>query len=167
MLRIRHLFLAPTSWYSTNIMAEYARNKKATFNYEVLETIEAGIVLSGHEVKAVRNGSVQLAGSYVIVRGSELFLVGATIPPYQPTNTPKDYEPDRPRKLLLSQREIAHLEKKLNTAGLTIVPISLYNKSSKVKLQIALVRGKKKTDKRETIKARETKRTLERLIKRG
>jgi SsrA-binding protein len=146
-------------------MADYARNKKAHFNYEILETIEAGIVLSGFEVKGVRAGKVSLAGSYVIIRGGELFLTGANITPLQPKNVPKNYEPERPRKLLLSRKEIIHLEKKLNTAGLTIVPLSLYNKNRQVKLAIALVRGKKKADKREALKERDTKRDLQRISK--
>jgi SsrA-binding protein len=145
---------------------EYARNKKATFSYELLETHEAGISLVGHEVKAVRKGAVSLIGSYVIERGGELFLVGATIQPYQASNTPKSYEPDRPRKLLLSRREILRLKDKLNTAGLTIVPIRLYNSKSNIKLEIALARGKKMKDKRESIKERDTKREIARTLKR-
>ena len=133
-------------------MTAYIRNKKALFNYEVLERFEAGIVLAGHEVKAIRAGQGSLAGAYVILRGSEAFLVNATITPYQIANTPKDYAPERPRKLLLSHKELSHLERQLNTAGLTIVPLSLYNKGQKIKLEIALVRGKKKTDKREALK---------------
>ncbi len=146
-------------------MAAYLHNKKATFNYEILERFEAGIVLSGYEVKAVRNGMGSLLGAYVVIRGSEAFLTNATITPYQVANTPKDYNSIRPRKLLLSKKELAHLQKELNTAGLTIVPISLYNKNRHIKLEIALVRGKKKADKRESIKERDTKRSIDRLLK--
>lgn len=146
-------------------MADYVRNKKATFNYEILERVEAGIVLYGHEVKAVRTGRASLVGSYVVLRNHELFLKGATISFYQEANTPDSYNPERERKLLLSKKEITALEKKLNTAGLTIVPIKLYNKQSNVKLEIALVRGKKKADKRETIKKRDVKRDIDRLLK--
>lgn len=146
-------------------MADLARNKKATFNYEILERFEAGLVLHGYEVKAIRSGRVSLEGSYIIVRDSELFLKGATISYYQEANTPDSYNPERERKLLLSKKEIAGLEKQLNTAGLTIVPIKLYNNKSNIKLEIALVRGKKKADKRETIKERDTKRDLDRLLK--
>ncbi len=146
-------------------MTTFIQNKKATFNYEILETFEAGLVLSGHEVKAIRHGMGSLLGAYVIIRGSEAFLVKATITPYQVANTPKAYDPERARKLLLSQKEIRALEKKLNTAGLTIVPISLYSKKSKIKLEIALVRGKKKADKRETLKERDTKRDILRTLK--
>lgn len=146
-------------------MSSYIHNKKATFNYEILETFETGIVLSGHEVKAVRNGMGSLLGAFVIIRGNEAFLVKATISPYQGANTPKSYDPERARKLLLNHKEIVKLQKQLNTAGLTIVPISLYNKKSKIKLEIALVRGKKKADKRESIKERDTKRDIERTLK--
>jgi len=146
-------------------MADLARNKKATFNYEILERFEAGMVLYGYEVKAIRVGKVSLEGAYVIIRNSELYLKGATISYYQEANTPDTYNPERERKLLLSKKEIAQLEKQLNTAGLTIVPIKLYNNNQNIKLEIALVRGKKKADKRETIKARDTKRDLDRLLK--
>ena len=146
-------------------MTAYIRNKKALFNYEVIARFEAGLVLAGHEVKAIRAGQGSLAGAYIIIRGGEAFLVKASITPYQIANTPKDYAPDRPRKLLLSHKELAELEQKLNTAGLTIVPLSLYNKNRKIKLEIALVRGKKKADKREALKERDTKREIERSLK--
>jgi SsrA-binding protein len=146
-------------------MNTYIQNRKATFNYEILETFEAGVVLSGHEVKAIRAGMGSLLGAYVILRGKEAFLVKASITPFQVANTPKKYEPDRARKLLLNHKEISHLEKELNTAGLTIVPIKLYSSSQKVKLEIALVRGKKKADKRESIKERDTKRDIQRTLK--
>lgn len=146
-------------------MAAYLKNKKATFNYEILERFEAGIVLSGHEVKAVRAGMGSLLGAYVILRGGEAFLVNASITPYQMANTPKGYDPLRARKLLLSKKELDKLQKELNTAGLTIVPISLYNKSRHIKLEIALVRGKKKADKREALKQRDAKRDIDRTLK--
>jgi SsrA-binding protein len=146
-------------------MADYARNKKATFNYEILERLEAGLILAGYEVKAIRAGKVSLEGAYVVVRHSELYLKGATVSYYQEANTPDTYNPERERKLLLNKKEIARLEKQLNTAGLTIVPIRLYNKNQNIKLEIALVRGKKKADKRETIKKRDVKRDIDRLLK--
>lgn len=146
-------------------MADYARNKNATYNYEVLEEFEAGIMLAGHEVKAVRTGRVSLAGAYVTLRDNEAFLKGTTISHYQEANTPDSYDPERERKLLLSKKELQKLTKELNTAGLTIIPISLYNKGSKIKLKVALARGKKKADKREAIKARDTKRDLDRYLK--
>lgn len=146
-------------------MNAYITNKKATFNYEILETIEAGIVLSGAEVKAIRNGMGNLQGAFIILRGGEAFLVKATVSPFQVANTPKGYDPEQPRKLLLSRKEFQKLERELHTAGLTIVPLSLYNKKSKIKLAIALVRGKKKADKRESIKQRDTKREIQRTLK--
>ncbi len=140
-------------------------NKKATFNYEILERFEAGIVLEGYEVKAVRKGMGSLLGAYITLRGNEAFLVKAAIQPYQQANTPKGYNPERERKLLLSQKELKKLATELNTAGLTIVPISLYNKGRIIKLEIALVRGKKKQDKRESIKERDVKRDIARTLK--
>lgn len=146
-------------------MRAYIRNKKATFNYEILETFEAGLVLHGFEVKAIRSGKASLVGAYIIFTTDGAYLKGATVSPYQEANTPQNYDPERQRKLLLSKKELAKLAKELNTAGLTVVPISLYNKKSKIKLEIALVRGKKKVDKRETLKQRDSKRAIDRLLK--
>lgn len=146
-------------------MTTLINNKRATFNYEILESFEAGIVLSGHEAKAIRVGKATLQGAYVIIRGGEAYLVGASISPYQVANTPTKYDPEQPRKLLLSKKELAVLEEKGEQAGLTIVPIRLYNTRGKIKLEVALVRGKKVLDKRETIKKRETKRAIERILK--
>jgi SsrA-binding protein len=140
-------------------------HKRASFDYEILETFEAGISLLGTEVKSVRGGQGKLEGAYVLIRGKEAFLVGASIPAFQKKNVRADYEPERVRKLLLTQKEIALLEQKSEKQGLTIVPIKLYNKRSKLKLEIALVRGKKKHDKRESIKERDTKRDVERELK--
>jgi len=145
-------------------MPTYARNKQATFNYEILETFEAGVMLHGFEVKAIRAGRASLIGAYIILRHGEAFLKGATISHYQEANTPDSYLPERERKLLLQKKEIAKLEKALNTKGLTIVPIKLYNKNRHIKLEIALVRGKKKADKREAIKARDNKRDIARTL---
>ena len=146
-------------------MTTYVRNKKATFNYEILERFEAGVVLHGYEAKAIRTGKASLIGAYVVLTNGELFLKGATVSFYQEANTPDHYNPERQRKLLLSRKEITKLEKELNTAGLTIVPISWYNKGSKIKLEIALVRGKKKADKRQTLKDRDNKRAIDRILK--
>ena len=146
-------------------MATFARNKKATFNYELKETFEAGLVLAGYEVKSIKNGTVSLDGAHVIVRGSEAFLIGSSVAPYQPANMPNDYDPERPRKLLLAKKELSHLERASEQEGLTIVPIRLYNTARKLKLEIALAKGKKKADKRETIKKRDTKRDIDRLLK--
>ena len=146
-------------------MTTYIQNRKARFNFEILETLEAGLVLHGFEVKALRAGKAKLDGAYVLVRGGEAFLTGATISPYQPANTPKSYDPERARKLLLSKKELAYLERETETAHLTAVPLRCYNENGKIKLEIAVARGKKKADKRETIKARDSKRDIERTLK--
>ena len=142
------------------------QNKKAYFNYEILEKFQTGIELFGFEVKSLKNKQGSLEGSHVTVRGAEAFLITANIPPFQPKNTPADYDPYRNRKLLLTKKEIGKLADFENKAGLTIVPISVYNEGRKVKVEIATVRGKKKFDKRETIKKRETDREIRRTLKR-
>lgn len=146
-------------------MSAYVSHKKAAFDFEILDTFEAGIELLGTEVKSIRSGHGKLEGAHVLIRGGEAFLVGAHIPPFQEPNAPKGYDSERPRKLLLSKKELAELYSQSEQRGLTIVPIKLYNKNQKVKVEVALVRGKKKHDKRETIKARDTKRDLERTMK--
>ncbi len=146
-------------------MASYAENRKARFNYEFLEKYEAGIELLGTEVKSVRGGQMSLEGAFVIIRGGEAFLINANIPPYQVKNTPKNYDSLRNRKLLLTKKEIAELAGSEKNKSLTIVPISVYNKGRKIKVEIALVKGKKKFDKRETIKKRDTDREIRREYK--
>lgn len=146
-------------------METFISNRKVRFNYELLDTFEAGLVLAGYEVKAIKTGKAKLDGSYVVVRGGEAYLVNASVSPYQKANTPENYDPERPRKLLLSKKELEKLETKSEQEGLTIVPIRLYNNGRKVKLEIALARGKKKSDKRQTIKERESKRAINRLLK--
>jgi SsrA-binding protein len=146
-------------------MANYAENRKARFNYEILEKYETGIELLGTEVKSVRAGQMSLEGAFVIARGGEAFLINANIPPYQPKNSPKDYDPLKNRKLLLTKKEIAELAGSEKNKSLTIVPISVYNKNRKIKVEIALCKGKKKFDKRETIKKRDTDREIRRDFK--
>ena len=146
-------------------MANYAENRKAYFNYEILEKYEAGIELLGTEVKSVRIGRMSLEGAFVIIRGGEAFLINANIPPYQIKNAPKDYDPLNNRRLLLTKTEIAKLAENDKNKSLTIVPISVYNKNRKIKVEIALVKGKKKFDKRETLKKRDTDRELRREYK--
>jgi len=147
------------------LMTVLIKNKKARFNYEVTETFEAGMELFGFEVKSLRGGQGSLEGAHVIVRGGEAFLVGVTIPPYQPANTPKDYDPERNRRLLLSKKEIARLSLFEKQKGLTIVPVSVYSKRAKIKVEIGVAKGKKKYDKRETIKKKDTERDLKRSLK--
>lgn len=141
-------------------------NGRVRFDFEILETIEAGLVLLGTEVKSLRAKRGKLEGSHVIIRGGEAFLVGAQIPAFQVKNAPKDYDPDHPRKLLITANQMKELSEKGDRAGLTIVPLSVYNKGRNLKLSIAIARGKKKFDKREAIKKRDTEREINRELKR-
>lgn len=141
-------------------------NKKARLNYEILEEFEAGIELLGHEVKALRGSQGKLDGAHILVRGGEAYIVGMSVPPYQPSNTPDGYDPERSRKLLLTQKELEKLAAFEGQKGLTIVPLSVYNKGRFLKVDIAIARGKKKFDKRADIKKRDTERDLKRTLKR-
>jgi len=140
-------------------------NKKIFMNYEVLDEYEAGIELFGGEVKAIKSHHGSLEGARVLIRGGEVFLVGANIPPYQVNNASEAYEPDRTRRLLLKQKEILELFSRADERGLTIVPISMYNKGRLIKVKIAVVRGKKKFDKRQDIKKRDIEREIGRHLK--
>jgi SsrA-binding protein len=142
-------------------------HKRARFDYDILDTFEAGISLLGTEVKSLRGGQGKLDGAYVVIRGGEALLVGASIPAFQKKNVSPSYDPERPRTLLLTHKQIMELEQKSEKQGLTIVPISLYNKGRLLKLEIAIARGKKKTDKRQSIMKRETDRNIRRELKRG
>ncbi len=137
----------------------------AGFNYEVLDKYEAGISLLGTEVKSIKLNQGSLKESYVIIENNELFLIKAHIPAFQPGNTVVGYDPYQKRKLLLSKKEIAEIVKKKHEAGLTVIPISMYSKGNKIKLGIALARGKKKHDKRESIKKKDIERDLGRKLK--
>jgi SsrA-binding protein len=141
------------------------RNDRVGYDYEILEKFEAGLALLGTEVKSLRKGNGSLRGARILVRGSEAFLIGATIPPWQVANAGADYDPIRPRKLLLKPDEIAQVLGAETADGLTVVPISVYNKGRNLKLELAIVRGKKNRDKRETIKKRDTKRAIDRALK--
>ena len=147
-------------------MESYIESRKVRFNYEVVETYVAGIELLGFEVKSVRAGHGSLEGAHIIIRGGEVFIVGMKIDPYQVGNTPPSYDCERTRKLLVTKKEILVLQEEESKKGLTLVPLSLYNKNGKVKLVFAVARGKKKFDKRETIKKRDTDRDIGRLMKR-
>lgn len=140
-------------------------NKKAHFDYEILEKFDAGIQLQGFEVKSLKMKKGNIAGAHVIIRGGEAFIVGMDIPPYQPNNTPSDYDSARTRKLLLQKREIERLAVKDNQKGLTLIPISVYTKGSLIKVSFGVAKGLKKHDKREKIKKREAKREIERNLK--
>ena len=146
-------------------MPTLIRNKKATFNYEILEKFDAGIELFGFEVKSIKDKQGSLEGSHVSVRGGEVFLLNTNIPPYQAANTPDSYNPERNRRLFLTKKEIKKLMEFEAKKGLTVVPLSMYTKGNKIKVGIAVVRGKKKFDKRESIKKRDTKRDTEREVK--
>ena len=140
-------------------------NKKAGFDYEILEKFEAGINLLGFEVKSLKMKRGSIIGAHVIIRGGEAFIVGMEIPPYQPLNTPKDYDPKRTRKLLLHKKEIEYLGGKGSQKGLTLIPFRAYTKSNFVKISFAVARGLKKYDKREKIKKRDIERELGRNLK--
>ena len=140
-------------------------NKRVGFDYEILETLEAGLELLGFEVKSLRAGHGSLKGARVVARGGEAYLVGASIPPWQAANAPKSYDPERARRLLLSKKEIVRVAAAESEKGLTIVPLSVYSKGRQLKLGIAIARGKKKEDKRHSIRAREERRRIERSLK--
>jgi len=152
-------------------MPALAINKKASFDYEILGTYEAGIVLFGHEVKAVRASQLSLKGSYISIRTKngqpELWLINCQITPYKFAGPMPDYNPLRERKLLLKRPEISRLLGKKKEEGLTLIPLKIYTKHSFLKLEFAVARGKKKYDKRETIKKREMDRRLRSLTKRN
>ncbi len=147
-------------------MKDFIFNKKADFDYEILEKFEAGIVLSGTEIKAIKSGKANLAGSFAIIRNNEIFLLNLSIPPYQPKNVNASYQPDKTRKLLLHKKQIASLSGQLKQKNLTLIPLRMYNKHGLIKVELALAKGKKKFDKRESIKKRETQRKIDRA-KRG
>lgn len=144
-------------------MANLVEHKKARLNYEILETFEAGLELLGHEVKSLRGGHGKLDGAHVVVRNNEAYVVGMQIPPYQPANTPENYDPERSRRLLLTKKEIVALAAAEGQKGLTIVPLSVYNKGRNLKLRVAIARGRKKYDKRDVLKKRDTEREMQRL----
>ncbi len=146
-------------------MPEFSSNKRARFDYEILKEYEAGIVLWGFEVKSIKDGRMNLAGAFVVLRGNEAWLLNASISPYQGKNTPADYDNARSRKLLLHKSELKELIGKSAQKGLTIVPLSVYSKRGKIKISVAIARHKKAKDKREAIKARESRREIARTLK--
>lgn len=146
-------------------MKEIAKNKQAFFDYEILETIEAGISLLGFEVKSVKSGRIQLGSSYARVQNDGLVLINADIPPYQPKNAPQDYDPKRTRTLLVTKAQVKYLRGKSDEAGLTILPLRVYTKGRLIKLELGLGRHNKKADKREVIKKRDVDRDIRRNLK--
>lgn len=143
-------------------MADYATNPKANHDYEILETIEAGLVLRGHEVKSIKAGKASIKGSYVRIIGGRPYLVGSLIPPYQPGNTPPDYKEQADRKLLLNKKQVSNLLGLAKSHGVSLVPLKLYDKNGLVKLLVGVGRGKKKYDKREAIKKKDLGRARQR-----
>lgn len=141
-------------------MKPFAENRRARHDYEILETFEAGLQLLGHEVKAVREGNAKLVGAHLAFDNGELWLRGTHIAPYSKSGGLKDYDPERPRKMLLLKRELDSLEGKLRQKGLTLVPLSLYPRGRHIKLSFGLCRGRKAHDKREKIKKRDLDREM-------
>lgn len=146
-------------------MENLAENRKARFDYEILDTYEAGIALTGPEVKSVREGKIQLGGSHVLLKPKGAFLFNAIIQPYQPNNPASVVDSTRTRQLLITKKELNFLLQKVKERGLTVVPLSIYTKGRRVKLSIALAKHKKAHDKREAIKKRETSREIRRSLK--
>ncbi len=146
-------------------MPTYSTNKKVKFDYEILDEIEAGLVLTGQEVKSIRTGHISLKGSFVTIKGDEAWLTNVHIPKYKFAGNVKDYDPEQSRKLLLKKKEIDYLRGKSMERGLTIVPLSVYTRGRHVKVKIGIGKGKKKHDKRASIKKRELKRETDRMIK--
>lgn len=141
-------------------------NKRAFFDYEILEIYEAGIELKGFEVKAIKNSRINLAGAFAIIRNNEIWLLNADIPTLQPKNTPLDYNSKRTRKLLLKKSEIKNLIGRTQEKGLTLIPLKVYikGKSRMIKIEIGLAKSRKKIDKRELIRKRETEREINRNL---
>ena len=145
-------------------MADIATNRQARHRYNFLETWEAGVMLTGTEVKSLRDGKATIKDGYAAVRDGEVWLYNVHIPPYAPASR-ENHEPERPRKLLMHRREIERLIGKTREKGLTLVPTRLYFRDGRVKVEIALAKGKDVGDKRQTIKEREMKREMERAIR--
>lgn len=143
-------------------MKPYTDNRKARHNYELLETFEGGLVLSGSEVKSIREGGGRLAGAYLRLWKGELWLTGANISPYSKDGRQAGHDPDGERKVLMHKKELRALLGKTEQKGLTLVPLSLYPLGRRIKLSFALARGKKAHDKRDAIKTREVMRRIRR-----
>ena len=142
---------------------DIATNRQASHRYELLDKLEAGVVLRGTEVKSLRDGGAQMKDSYALLRDGEMWLVNMHIPPYKPAAR-ANHEPERERKLLLHRREMDRLTARMKEKGLTVVPTRIYFKDGRAKVEIALARGKDRFDKRASIKEREMKRDLDRAM---
>ncbi len=139
---------------------DISTNKRAYFDYQILETYEAGIELKGFEVKAIKTGHINLAGSYAIIKNNQLWLLNADIPAYQPKNVPKDYDSKRTRRLLIKISEIKNLMGRVQEKGLTLLPLKVYTKNRRIKVEIGLAKSRKEFDKRAVIKKREAQRQI-------
>ena len=142
-----------------------ASNRRARHEYFIEETVEAGIVLTGTEIKSIRAGRVNLAEAYARINGNEAWLIGMHISPYDQAGDYFQHDPTRPRKLLLHRREIGHLQEEVGQRGLTLVPLRLYLKRGRAKLELGVARGKKLYDKRATLAERDAKRDIERALR--
>jgi SsrA-binding protein len=146
-------------------MPTLAKNKEAYYSFSIEDTLEAGLVLLGHEVKSIKSGQVSLKGAYVTVRNEEAYLRNAHIGKYKHASRLEGYDETRERKLLLHKKEIHKLQNSTNQKGVTLVPLELYTKKRNIKLKIGIGKGKKQYDKRTTIKKKEIKRKLDRAIR--
>ena len=146
-------------------MKTFAVNKRANYDYEILEKLEGGLVLKGCEVKSIKTGHISLKGAFVTIKGNELFLTNASIPAYQPANMPETYDSTRPRKVLARKSQIKSLIGKISQKGLTLVPVKVYSKHGLVKLEFGIGKGKRKIDKREDIKKREDNIQIKRIMR--
>ena len=147
-------------------MTIYSENKKGTFDYEIIERFEAGLVLFGQEVKSIKTGHINLSGAFITLASGEPFLVGVKVPPYQPNNAGADYGEERQRKLLLNKKEIDYLAGRSKEKGFSLIPLKVYDKSGRIKLEFGLAKGKKKYDKKEKIKKRDVDREVNRELSR-
>lgn len=147
-------------------MSELTVNKKARYDYEILESFEAGLMLLGHEVKSAKTGNAHLSGSYIIIRGNGAWLIGAHIGRYRQAGRLSGYDPERSRQLLLHKKELRYLQGKATEKRLTFIPLKLYTKAGKIKLEFALARSKKKYEKREQIKRRDIERQIRGALRR-
>ncbi len=146
-------------------MKTYAINKRAHYDYEILEKIEGGLVLAGYEVKSIKTGLISLKGAFVTIRDNQAYLTNASIPAYQPKNTPESYDPERSRKVLIHKSQLKSLIGKISRKGLTLVPIKVYSNRGLIKLEFGVGKGKNKFDKREDIKKREARVDIERTLR--
>jgi SsrA-binding protein len=143
-----------------------ARNRRARFEYDLIEKVEAGLVLVGSEVKSLRNGRASLEEAYAMIEKGELWLLGCDIPEYVQANQ-LNHKAKRPRKLLVHKGELAKLESRATEKGLTLVPLSIYFKRGIAKVELSIARGRKTYDKREALKSRDAKRDIDRALRRG